>query len=186
MQKRTMTIVAALTVGALVALLAGTYAVSTVNSEVSLRNAIEAKQQDNRSEYDSLWKKITQAAQVTDAQKAALLEVVTAYAAARGGGGDDGAVVRWIQESVPDVDTSTFNNLQNIIAGSRDRFAMRQGELLALKADHDTLLESFPSGSLLAMLGREPIDVTVLTSTRTEDTFRRGVEDDVTVPFGGE
>ncbi|MFG0317618.1 MAG: hypothetical protein ACF8XB_10110 [Planctomycetota bacterium JB042] len=74
------------------------------------------------------------------------------------------AVASWIHESVPDVDTTTFDNLQNVITASRDRFAMRQKKLLVLKSRHDSMLDSFPSGNLLALLDRRPIDVTVITS----------------------
>ncbi len=185
MSKSSMKIVAVATVAAVSALLLLTYVVSTVNAEVRLRNDIVAKQADNVSEYDSLWKKIEQAAQVTQAQKRALLEIVTAHAAARGGGGR-GAVASWIHESVPDVDTTTFDNLQNVITASRDRFAMRQKELLVLKSRHDSMLDSFPSGNLLALLDRRPIDVTVITSTKADDVFERGRDDGVELPLGGE
>ena len=185
MSKSSMKLVAVATVGAVVALLFVTYVVSTVNAEVRLRNDIAAKQSDNVSEYDSLWKKIEQAAQVTQAQKRALLEIVTAHAEARGGGAR-GAVANWIHESVPDVDTTTFDNLQNIITASRDRFAMRQKELLALKSRHDSMLDAFPSGNLLAMLDRDRIDVTVITSTKADEVFGRGKDDEVGLPLGEE
>jgi hypothetical protein len=177
--------VAAVLVVGIAGVLLGGYAIATHNEEVRLRNAIAAKQRDNVSEYDALWKKIAQAAQVTDAHRKALLEVLTAYAEARGGG-SDGGIITWIHESVPDVDPETFRNLQNIIAGSRDSFAMRQRELLALAAEHDTLLDAFPSGAVLAMLGRERIDVTVVTSTQAQKTFEQGVDDAVELPLGQE
>jgi hypothetical protein len=177
-----MTIVAIVLVIGIVGLLVGSWIASTNNEEVRLRNAIIAKQQDSVNEYDALWKKINQAVQVTDAHRKALLEVLTAYVDARGGS-SQGGVVKWIHEAVPDVDPDTFRNLQNIIAGSRDTFAMRQRELLSLKAKHDTLLQSFPSGALLGMLGREEIEITIVTSTKAKETFEKGVDDDVDLPF---
>jgi hypothetical protein len=182
LSKKAMSIVAVLVVLVVVTLLVVSYVTSVNNEEVRLRNAILAKQRDSVNEYDALWKKINQAVQVTDAHKKALLEVLSTYVAARGPSAG-GGVVKWIHEAAPNVDPDTFRNLQNIITGSRDTFAMRQRELLSLKAEHDTLLESFPSGSLLSMLGREKIDVTIVTSTKAEETFRRGVDDDVELPF---
>ena len=178
MTKRSMQLVATSVVVAIVLLIFATYVVSTVNAEVRLRNTIEAKQRDNQSEYDSLWKKISQAVEVTEGQKEALIEIFQAHAEARGGT-SDGALLSWLHESVPDVDTGTFQNLQNIIAASRDRFAMRQKELLALKSDHDTAIESFPSGTILSLLGREPVDVTIITSTKAREIFELGEDDDV-------
>jgi hypothetical protein len=180
--KKAMTIVAVLLVFVIVTILVASYVASTNNEEVRLRNAIEAKQRDSVNEYDALWKKINQAVQVTDAHRKALLEVLSAYVAARGTS-SGGAVVKWIHEAAPNVDPDTFRNLQNIITGSRDTFAMRQRELLSLKAQHDTLLESFPSGPILSMFGREKIEVTIVTSTKAEETFTRGIDDDVDLPF---
>jgi len=152
------------------------------NQEVTLRTTIEQKQKDNTSEYDNMWKKISQVAQVTDAQKNALKEIFEGYAKARTGeGNDSGMIMKWIKESVPNVDTSTFNNLQNIIVSSRDGFTFRQKELLDLKREHDLILRKFPSSLVLSMLGRKPIDVTIVTSSRTAAAFETGRDDDVTV-----
>jgi len=156
--------------------------VGTFNNEVSLRTTIEQKQVDNRNEFDNLWKKISQTAQVTEAQKNALKDILEGYAKARSGGEENkGMIMKWLQESVPNIDTSTFNNLQNIIVGSRDAFTMRQKELLDLKREHDKLLRSFPSNIILSMFGRRPIDVTIVTSTKTEETFKAGKDDDTDV-----
>ena len=53
--------------------------VSTYNSAVSLRVAIEAKQKDNKSEFDNLKKKISQVAQVTTAQMESLENIFNGY-----------------------------------------------------------------------------------------------------------
>lgn len=182
MSKKVMIAVAVLGVGVVLALGVGMSVVSAHNREVRLRDTLLAKQVDNQSEYDSLWKKIAQATEVTEEQRQALLQIFREHAAARGGGTSGNALVKWMHESVPQVDTTTFNNLQNIIAGSRDRFAMRQKELLDIKREHDIVLDSFPSGAILAMLGREKLEVTVITSQRTQETFRSGLEDDVRLP----
>ena len=158
------------------------WGVSTSNKEVRLRNQIMAKQKDNSSEYDNMWKKISQVAQVTDAQKEALKEIFVGYAKARSGDGSGKAFVNAVHEAIPNVDTSTFNNLMNIIVASRDAFTMRQKEILDLKREHDNMLDTFPSGFLLSSLfGREKIDVTIVTSIRTEEAFRSGKDDDTDV-----
>ena len=185
LRKKTMVVVAVLGVMAVAGSLLAIYAASTNNAEVRLRHTIAAKQRDNESEYDSMWKKIAQAAKVTQIQKKALLDIFRAHAEARGGGSGN-AILKWVKESVPNVDTTTFNNLQNIIAASRDRFTMRQKELLDLKQKHDTLLDSFPSGALLSMMGRQKIDVTIITSSRAEKTSKAGKDDNLDLPGGGD
>ena len=159
----------------------GIYTVSVLNGEVRLKNAIVAKQKDNTSEFDNMWKKISQSAQVTDAQKGALLEIFTGYAESRSAGKEGGSLANWIHEAVPNVDTSTFNNLQNLIASSRDSWTMRQKELVDLNREHDNTIDVFPSSMICSVFGREKIEITIVTSGRTEKTFETGKDDDVDV-----
>jgi Tfp pilus assembly protein PilX len=49
-----------LVLGLVVALILGIFFVTTMNKETRLRNQITAKQTDNTSEYDNLWKKLSQ------------------------------------------------------------------------------------------------------------------------------
>ena len=163
----------------LIVLVIGGMFVSISNNEVDLRTAIEQKQKDNSSEFDNMWKKINQVAQVTDAQRKALLEIFTGYAQARTT--DGGGLMKWITESVPHVDTSTFNQLMNTITGSRDAWTFRQKELLDLKREHDRLLRRFPSNMILSFLGRKPIEVIIITSGKTEQAFVSGKDDDTKV-----
>jgi hypothetical protein len=159
--------------------------VSTANKETDLSTAIHAKQTDNKNAMDKMWKTISQVAQVTEGQKNALMEIFTGYAQARAGGkaGGGGSLATWIHEAIPNVDTSTFNNLQNIITSERDGFYMRQKELLDLNREHNRILQRIPSGWILAAMGRKEIDVTIVTSSRTETAFQTGKDDDVNV-FG--
>lgn len=151
--------------------------VSASNQEVSLRNAITAKQSANKATYDNMWKQIAQVAEVTTEQKNALKEIITEHAKARSGSGDDKAIVKWIHESIPNVDTSVYKNLQNIIVGARNSFTADQVALLDLKRAHDDCLTKFPSSLFVG--GRPPIDVQIVTSDRSGNAFASGKDDDV-------
>lgn len=149
------------------------------NNEVALRTAIVAKQKDNMAELDNMTKKITQVASVSQEQMAYLKDIIVGNAQARAGNGQGGTLASWIKEAVPNVDTTTFNNLQNIIVASRDGWTMRQKELLDLSREHNKLLQSPISGWFLS--GGLPIEVTIVTSTRTEKAFQTGKDDDVEI-----
>lgn len=149
------------------------------NREVTLRTAIEAKQTANQATFDNMWKKIAQVAEVTEAQKNALKEIFVEHAQARTGSGSDGAVMKWITESVPNVDVSVYKNLQNIITSARDSFTSDQLALLDLKREHDKLLLTFPS--TLFVGGRPRIEVQIVTSGRTQSTFATGKDEDTKV-----
>jgi hypothetical protein len=154
--------------------------ISCSNQEATLRVTIVAKQKDNTSEFDNMFKKISQVAQVSAKQMESLKEIFASHAQARSTGGDN-QVMTWVKESIPNVDTTTFNNLQNIITSSRDRWTMRQKELIDLSREHEKLLAVFPSNMILSMLGRKSIPITIVTSGRTEKAFETGKDDDTKV-----
>lgn len=156
-------------------------AVSYSNQEAAIRNAITAKQKDNENEFDNLWKKISQNAQVDEKARETLKDVFVSHAQARTtGGAKDGSLMKWVTESVPAVDLSTAKNLMNIITGSRDAWTMRQKELLDLKRQHDNLITQFPSRIFIGWFGNPtPIEVQIITSTRSSEAMRTGKDDDV-------
>lgn len=155
------------------------YVVGLLNSEARLALTIEAKQVDNTSEFDNMWKKISQVAQVPEAKKDALKEIFVEYASARSGDKTSGSLANWIHESVPNVDLKEFENLQNIIVASRDSWTMRQKELIDLDREHDAMFVQFPTGQILGMFGRKRTEIVVITSSKTEKTFETGKDDDV-------
>jgi len=155
--------------------------IGTLNTEGRLRTAIEAKQTDNTSEFDNMWKKISQVAQIPEQKKNALMDIFNSHAKARSGGQKGGSLALWIKESVPNVDLKVFDNLQNIIVASRDRWTMRQKELIDLNRERTQMFRVIPSNIFLAIVGRQEGDVkiTVVTSSRTEKSFQTGKDDDV-------
>lgn len=151
------------------------------NTEVELRTLIEAKQKDNSSEFNNMFTKISQVAQVSSKQMESLKDIFTSYADARSNEGQ-GKMMSWIQEAIPNVDTATFNNLQNIITSSRDAWTMRQKELIDLSREHTVMLRRFPAGWILStFMGRKPIEIVIVTSSRTEEAFKTGKDDDISV-----
>ena len=153
-------------------------AISYKNKEVRLRKTIEAKQLDNTSEFDNMWKKIKQVAQVTDEAKNALIEIFQKHASARSSGQQGGSLMLWVKESIPDAKANTdlYKNLINVITGARDSWTMRQKELIGLKNEYDVLCESIPSSWFVT---QRNIKITIITSTKTEKTFKEGKDDDM-------
>lgn len=157
--------------------------VATLNRENMLATSIVAKQRDNKNELDGMWKTIEQVAQVAPAEKQALLDIFAGYATARSGSAQGGSLANWIKEAVPNVNLTTYQNLQNVITSKRDGFVRRQKELLDLSRDHNRLLGDIPDGWICSVFGRKAIDVTIVTSTRTEASFQTGTDDNVTLPL---
>jgi membrane-associated HD superfamily phosphohydrolase len=149
--------------------------VSYSNQEIRLRNTIEAKQKDNTSEFDNMWKKISQVSQVSDKERTSLMEVFNSYAKSRSSGDNNQMLMKWIQESIPNVSSDLYKNLQNIIISSRDSWTMRQKELISLNNERNILIEQFPGSLFLS--SRSKIEIKIITSSRTEKTFETGKDD---------
>lgn len=152
--------------------------VSLYNQEVALKNQIEAKQTENKANFDNMWKKIKQATNVSDDYKNGLAEVVKAYTEGRKDTSEN-MLMKWGAEAVPNFDSSVYKQLMNIIVASRDDFTLNQKELLDLNREHDTLLDTFPNNIFYRIMGVQKIKVTTVTSTRTEETFNTGLDDEV-------
>lgn len=161
---------------AMLVLVVGIWWVSTSNGEIRLRNQITASQEDNKSEFDNMWKKISQVAQVTEKDRASLEQIFVNHAGARKDESGN-LLMKWVQESVPNISSDTFTNLQNIITSSRDRWTMRQKQILDLKREHDNMRLTFPSS--LVCGGRPEIEVIIVTSSRTDKAFDSGKDDDI-------
>lgn len=149
--------------------------VSISNEEIGIRNTITQKQRDNMNEFDNMWKVISQNSQVAKADRDSLMKLFNGYAEARKTGGDN-QIMTWVKESVPNVDSSTFKTLMNTITAARNSWTMRQKEILQLKVQHDNLLMKWPGSWILS--GRQPIEVTIVTSDKTEKAFESGSDND--------
>ena len=156
--------------------------ISFHNQDTKDRLLVVAKQTDNKSEMDAMWKIIEQNAQVTTEQKNALVEIFNGYAQSRTPE-DGGKLMLWVKEAVPNVTPASevYKQLMNTITAQREGFKFRQKELLDINRVRDTRLQGFP-GALYAMIcpgDHKEVDVVIVTSTRTENAFKTGKDDDV-------
>lgn len=168
-------------VGILLAIVLLVMSISFHNNEVTLRNTITAKQTDNKNQMDAMWKNIAQTAQVAEKDRESLSSIFKEYAQARNGTGDTKPIMNWIKEAVPNVQVNSdvFKTLMNIIVSQRDSFKFRQTELLDLGREHDNLIMKFPGNVFASLLGRKHIELVIVTSTRTENAFKTGKDDEV-------
>lgn len=156
------------------------WGIGVTNKSTVLINQIKAKQEANTTDFDNMKKKISQVAQVSDMQMNKLKEIFVENSQARTPNGG-GSLALWIKEAVPNVDTKTFENLQNIIVSSRDSWTMRQKELIDYKREHDNMMDTIPSCWVLSFVGHSKQEITVVTSSMTKEAFKTGKDDDIDV-----
>lgn len=152
--------------------------VNLYNTHVDLKTQIEAKQKDNEANFDLMWKKINQTVQVADKYKDGLKEVLAAYVDGRAKG-DSNLLMDWTKEAVPSFDSSIYKQINNIIVGSRDDFYKNQKILLDLSRQHNQMIQKFPNNIFCSWLNIKKIEIKVVTSTATQQTFETGVEDNI-------
>ncbi len=157
-----------------VVLLIGLYWMSTVRAEVQLRNQVEAQQDTNKASHDTMWKILTDKAGVTNEYKVAFEKIYPQLIGSRYQDRHN-LLMQFVKESNPTFDTSLFKDLMVSIEAERKMFLREQKKLRDLKRQHDTLLDQPPSSWFLA--GRAHIDVTIVTSTATEEAFESGKDD---------
>lgn len=160
-------------------LLIGLYWMSCVRSEVQLRNQLTAQQDVNKASHDTMWKILRDKAGVTAEYKNAFAEIYPKLIAGRYQDRQK-LLVQFVKESNPSFDTSLYKDLMVSIEGERKTFLREQKKLRDLKQAHDTLLDQPPSSWFLA--GRSHIEVTIVTSTSTEEVFETGRDDESLFP----
>ena len=155
----------------------GVMYVSISNSEIRLRNEIKAQQKTNETVFDTTWKIIQQQAQVADQYKDGFKQVYGEIMDKRYSPAQGGTLLRFITESNPNFDSSLYAKVANSIEGQRLTFQRAQAQLLDLKREHDNVRLTFP-GSLVCG-GRPEIEVQIVTSGKTAESFQTGREDNV-------
>jgi hypothetical protein len=147
--------------------------VSYNNQATRLKNTIEAKQKDNENQLSKLDNVLGTQGEVLQEQKKAVMEVASKYASARGSSG--GSLMKWIQEAIPNLDQSTYKVLLNSITAENTGFAFHQTEILDYQREYNNLVDTWPSGLFVSVLGKhQHMNVVVVTSSDAQKAFNTG------------
>lgn len=167
-----------LAIGAFFLLIIFAMGISARNSEVKLRNKAEGQEQVCKNNFDAMFKKIAQIAEVSDQYKQTFKEIYPALIEGRYKN-DGGTLMKWIQESNPNFDTKLYDKLIDVIESSRDGFKHEQDKLADIVREHKDLLGTWPSSMFVG--GRPALQMTFISSAKTKETYRTGEENDIDV-----
>ncbi len=162
-------------VAAFIAIIVGMY-FSYNNKEVSLRNQSDAQIGKIEGVYDKMWKVIQQKAQVTSEYKDAFKEIYPELIAGRYSGE---SMMKWIQESNPEFDASLYKDLMQSIEILRTEFQHAQEKELDIIREHKNLCSTYPGKWFVSK--KEPIEYTIISSTKSKETMETGLDDDINV-----
>lgn len=153
--------------------------IKTNNREIQLRNIASAQQDICKIVFDETWKIINQKAQIKDSYREDFEKIFTNIMNERYENDRGGSLMSWISEHNPEFDSSLYKEIMVSIESQRHKFTEAQTRLRDIKLQHDDLRQQFPSNMFVG--GRPALDITIITSSKTEDVFLQGKEDDITV-----
>jgi hypothetical protein len=87
-------------------------------------------------------------------------------------------LVKFVKEANPNFDSSLFKQLMTSIEANRRDFEREQKTLIDIHAEHTRLFRRFPSSMYLGFLDRKELTIQLVTSTRTDNAFQTGKDDD--------
>lgn len=158
--------------------------INMVNTEVQLRERVLAQQEAVKSNFDKTHKSITQVAQVPsefmEQSKEAFKEIYPQLMEGRYSNERGGALMSWVKEHNPNFDMSAasklYENLQITIESNRAEFDREQRKLIDINREHKTYINKFFQR---IFLNAEEIEIIIITSTKTEEAFKNGIDDDI-------
>jgi hypothetical protein len=105
---------------------------SIYNDCTRQENGLEAQYKQNQSNYDALYKKVTETAGVADKYAGDLRKAYDGAMKDRYGDGGSKAVISAITEQNPNLDANVYKQIQQVIEAGRDSFSADQKTLLEL------------------------------------------------------
>lgn len=157
------------------------------NTANRLENGIKAQYSENQNVYDNGWKKVTEVAQVPQAQVAALKEVYMGAISGTFGPNGSQALLQAFQVHQINIDQQTYVRIQQVIEEFRNTFQQRQSEMVSRTQNYENYLTATTSGRFFNMLAHYPhIDMEkytkLVTSQKTEDVFKSKKDEALTIP----
>ncbi len=138
---------------------AGVDACSIHNGCVRQENGLEAQYSQNQNDYTSYWNKLKEMAQVPSMYEADLEKVYKSALAGRYGEGGSKAVVSFIAEHNPQLDSSMYTHIQQAIEAGRDHFEADQKELLDKRRVYENSLGEWPGSAFASSMGFPRVDL---------------------------
>lgn len=139
-----------------------------------LKNKYDAQLAVDRAVYDEVWKTIQQQAGVSEKYSEDFRKSYQSIMSARNYGGE---MMKWITESNPTFSPDLYSKLMNTIESQRTKFTNNQKMLISVHKEIKDLVTLIPGSWFL--MNKEVPELKIVTSTRTEETFSTGTDDNI-------
>jgi hypothetical protein len=176
-------LVALLVVGAIAAVLVGSY-ITNFNYGNRTERQIEATHTDNRNVLAQYSTRIIEMAQVPDMYKEDVMDIYEGALTGRYGENGSQAMFQFLQEQNPQIDASLYTNIQQSMEAGRNQFQNSQTRLIDLKRGYETKLGSFYSGFWLNVAGYPRIDLAdfnIVVNDHSNEAFETGIDNGIVI-----
>lgn len=147
------------------------------NKYITLNNLYEAQVSEDKLIHDEMWKILQQQAGVTENYAESFDKIYKNMNDARYKTG--GEMMKWIQESNPNFDSKLYSKVMESIEVYRTKFTNVQRKLVSIHNEMKNLLTLFPSRFFLVTIAGHILpELNIVTSTRTDNAFTTGKDDD--------
>lgn len=171
------------TIALLVISLVGSY-VSANNYGVREEKRIQANYDDMQNILGQYSLKVAEAAQIPDMYRDDVKEVFSEVMTSRYGEGGSKAAFQWLQEQNPNLDSSVYTKIQQIIEAGRNEFQNAQTKFIDIKRAYESSLGYVWRGLWLRIAGFPKIDLAaykIISSDHALHTFEIGKDSGLTL-----
>lgn len=136
---------------------------------------IKAQYEQNQNNYDNMWKKFKEMTQVPDMYVADMKKLWDSAIQGRYGEGGSKAIVQFITEHNPQLDSAIYTKLQTAIEAGRNSFSADQQQLVDKKRQYEVVLLGNRALFVGFFFGFPTIDFddyAIVTSDETQDAFK--------------
>lgn len=155
----------------------GMFWVSTSNEEVRTRNEFAAQQNALESEFDKVWKVISQQAQISQHERETFKKTYLEIMQAQKGIAGQGTLASFFSQAQVPISAELFSKLMTTIEAQRESFNRSQKKLIQIKLQHDNLRQQWPHSMIVG--GRPALELTLVSSDKTKEIFSTGRDNDV-------
>lgn len=153
--------------------------VGVYNDAVSREEEIMAIHENNQNILGQFYAELDESVQITEMYADDFREVMTGMI--QGRYGDDGMQAQWawVQEQMPNMDSSMYQRLQQIVTRGRANFRDEQARQRDRIRQYNVIQRQFFSGMLLRMMGFPQVnmdDYQPIIYSETVEVYETGIE----------